>query len=100
MALMHLAIIPLGTSSPSVGEFVAEIQKTLEQSGFSYRLTDMGTTIEGNSRELLNFAGRLAEIPFSKGIQRVVTHISLDDRRDKKVALGDKVDAVAARLKK
>jgi uncharacterized protein (TIGR00106 family) len=99
MALMHLTIIPLGTGSASVGEYVADIQKALEKSGLPYTLTDMGTTVEGSSKELLILAGQLSEMPFSKGVQRVVTQISLDDRRDKKIELGDKIASVAARLK-
>jgi uncharacterized protein (TIGR00106 family) len=97
MALMHLTVIPLGTASPSVGEYVADIQTVLEKSGFPY-MTDMGTIVEGSSKELLALAAQLSELPFSKGIQRVVTQISLDDRRDKKAALGDKILSVAARL--
>ena len=100
MALMHLTIIPLGTGSASVGEYVVDIQKALEKSGLPYTLTDMGTTVEGSSKELLILAGQLSEMPFSKGVQRVVTQISLDDRRDKKIELGDKIASVAARLKK
>ena len=99
MALMHLTIIPLGTGSASVGEYVVDIQKALDKSGLPYTLTDMGTTVEGSSKELLILAGQLSEIPFSKGVQRVVTQISLDDRRDKKIELGDKIASVAARLK-
>ena len=99
MALMHLTIIPLGTQTISVGEFVAEIQKTLEVSEIPFQLTDMGTIIEGDSKDLLELAGRLAELSFKNGIQRVVTQISLDDRRDKKISLGDKAASVAARLK-
>jgi uncharacterized protein (TIGR00106 family) len=98
MALMYLTIIPLGTGSTSVGEYVADIQIALEESGFPYKLTDMGTTIEGSSRELLALAAQLAEMPFNKGVHRVVTQISLDDRRDKKVALGDKLVSVTERL--
>ena len=98
MALMHLTIIPLGTQSPSVGEFVVDIQKALEGAGMPFQLTDMGTIIEGDSKDLLQLAGQLAELPFNKGAQRVVTQISLDDRRDKKVSLGDKQASVAARL--
>jgi len=98
MALMHLTIIPLGTASASVGEYVVDIQKALAQSGFPHKLTDMGTIIEGSSSELLALAGKLAEMPFKKGVQRVVTQISLDDRRDKKTGLGDKVASVAGRL--
>jgi len=95
MALMNLTIIPLGTGSPSMGEFVADIQKALEKSGLPYRLTDMATTVEGNSKELLDLVAELSELPFSKGVHRVVTQISLDDRRDKNVKLGDKIAAVA-----
>jgi uncharacterized protein (TIGR00106 family) len=100
MALMHLTIVPLGTNSPSVGEYVADIQKILEKSGFPYELTDMGTIIEGNTEDLLNLAAQLSESPFSKGINRVLTQISLDDRRDKKVSIGAKKAAVADRLAK
>jgi uncharacterized protein (TIGR00106 family) len=98
MALMHLTIVPLGTDSTSLGEYVADIQEHLEQSGFSYKLTDMGTIIEGSKDDLLALAGRLAELPFNKGAARVSTQISLDDRRDKKVSLGDKISSVKARL--
>jgi len=98
MALMHLTIIPLGTGSASVGEYIADIQVALEKSGLPYRLTDMGTTIVGGSKELLVLAAQLSEMPFKKGVQRVVTQISLDDRRDKKVELGDKIISVARHL--
>lgn len=99
MALMHLTIIPLGTQTTSVGDYVVEIQKALDASGVPFRLTDMGTIIEGNSKDLLALAARLAEMPFQKGVKRVVTQISLDDRRDKNVSLGDKTASIAARLK-
>lgn len=99
MALMHLTVIPLGTGSPSVGNHVADIQQALANSGLPHKLTDMGTTIEGGSRELLALAAQLAEIPFNSGVQRVVTQISLDDRRDKKVEIGDKTASVAERLR-
>ena len=100
MALMHLTIIPLGTGSPSVCEFVADIQLVLEKSGFSYKLTDMGTIVEGRPEKLLELAAKLAELPFNKGINRVVTQISMDDRRDRKVSLGDKISSVGDRLAK
>ena len=98
MALMHLTIIQLGTHSPSVVEYVVDIQKALEKAGFPYELTDMGTIIEGKTEDLLKFAAQLAEMPFSKGVHRVSTQISLDDRRDKKISLGDKTASVDARM--
>jgi len=98
MALMHLTVIPMGTKSPSVGEYVADIQKVLEKKGFPYDLTDMGTIVEGSTEDLLKLAAQLAELPFSKGVNRVVTQISLDDRRDKKVSIGTKTASVAEYL--
>ena len=98
MALMHLTIIPLGTGSPSVGEFVADVQLVLKKSGFAYKLTDMGTIVEGSLENLLRLAGQLAEMPFNKGVNRVVTQISIDDRRDRRVVLGDKITSVGDRL--
>jgi uncharacterized protein (TIGR00106 family) len=92
--------MPLGTNSPSVGEYVVDIQKVLEKTCLPYELTDMGTVIEGNTKDLLELAAQLAEMPFSKGVNRVVTQISLDDRRDKKVSIGAKKASVASRLAK
>ena len=100
MALMHLTVIPMGTNSPSVGKYVADIQKVLEKTNFSYELTDMGTIVEGSTEDLLKLAAQLAELPFSRGINRVVTQISLDDRRDKNVSLGTKKASVADYLTK
>lgn len=98
MAIMQLTIIPLGTRTPGVGQYVADIQQALQGEGFPHTLTDMGTIIEGQPQELLALAGRLHALPFARGAQRVVTQITLDERRDKDVKLGDKTAAVQARL--
>lgn len=98
MALMQLTVIPLGTGSPSVGDYVADIQKALEKQGASFKLTDMGTIIEGEAAELLALAARVHELPFGRGVQRVVTQITLDDRRDRRVGLGEKSASVMRRL--
>jgi uncharacterized protein YqgV (UPF0045/DUF77 family) len=41
---------------------------------------------------------RYKVIPVSKGVPRVVTQITLDARRDKKIHLGDKIASVAEYL--
>ena len=98
MAIMQLTIIPLGTQTPSVGQYVAEVQQVLRKEGVRHALTDMGTIIEGEPQELLTLAARLHSLPFAHGVQRVVTQLTLDERRDKDVGLGDKTAAVQARL--
>lgn len=98
MALMQINVIPIGTGSPSVGGFVAGIIKTLAREGISCKLTDMGTVVEGEAGDLLRIAARLHELTFQQGAQRVVTQITIDDRRDKKISIGDKVASVTNRL--
>ena len=98
MALMQITIIPLGTASVSVGDHVAAVQRLLAAKGVPHQLNDMGTLIEGDPAELLRLAGTIHELPFQHGCRRVVTQISLDDRRDKKIAIGDKTAAVKQRL--
>jgi uncharacterized protein (TIGR00106 family) len=98
MAIMEISVVPLGLGHPGVGDYVAELVKYLESENLPYELTDMGTVMHGTPATLLRVALVLHELPFTKGVQRVVTHISIDDRRDKEVHLGDKKESVRARL--
>lgn len=99
MALMEITVIPVGTSTPSIGDYIADVVTFLKQEGIQHKLTDMGSLVEGDVDELLRIATKLHQVPFAKGIQRVMTIITIDDRRDKKVGLGDKVKSVMARVK-
>jgi uncharacterized protein (TIGR00106 family) len=99
MAIMEISVVPLGGADPSVGDFIAEVIRYLKQEGIPHELTDMGTLIHGHAARLLKVAQVLHEFPFERGVQRVVTHITIDDRRDKDVHLGDKVKSIKARIK-
>ncbi len=99
MALMEISVLPLGSGQPGVGDFIADLVRYLRQENIPHHLTDMGTNVEGEVERLLDLARTLHELPFSRGIQRVVTHITLDDRRDKEVHLGEKTSSVEERLK-
>ncbi len=92
MALMQLTIVPMGVKS--ISGFVAEIQNQLSTCGLPFTMHDMGTTIEGEADELLSLAAQIHQMPFSHGVKRVLTQISIDDRRDRIVHLGDKQRAV------
>ena len=50
MAIVDITVIPVGTGTPSVSEYVAEIQKVLRQyeGKIKYQLTPMSTLIEGD----------------------------------------------------
>jgi uncharacterized protein (TIGR00106 family) len=98
MAIMEISVVPLGLADVSVGDFVAQVIKYLQAEGIPHELTDMGTLIHGHAARLLKVAQVLHELPFERGVNRVVTHITIDDRRDKDVHLGDKIKSVKARL--
>jgi uncharacterized protein (TIGR00106 family) len=98
MALMEISVVPLGTGHPGVGQYVADIISYLKKNDLPHTLTDMGTVLEGDIDQLLAVAKVLRELPFQKDVWRVVTHITIDDRRDKTVHLNDKIKTVTQRL--
>ncbi len=98
MALMQITIIPLGTATTGVGDYIADVERFLRDRGVAHTLNDMGTVIHGAPEELLHLANEIHNLPFRRGAQRVVTHIALDDRRDKDRGLGAKQEAVLRRL--
>jgi uncharacterized protein (TIGR00106 family) len=99
MAIAEVTVIPVGTGSTSVSQYVAKCQKVLEkESGIHYQLTPMGTVIEGELNVLFRVLQKLHEVPFSEGAQRVVTSMRIDDRRDKKASMNQKINSVNEKL--
>jgi len=98
MAIAEVSIVPLGTSTTSVSDFVAGAVSILKTSGLSFELTAMGTIIEGDIVTLMATIQKMHETPFSKGVQRVYTVIKIDDRRDKQTGMDYKVHSVQDKL--
>jgi uncharacterized protein (TIGR00106 family) len=98
MAIAEVSIVPLGTATTSVSDFVAGAVSILKASGLRYELTAMGTMIEGDLMELMETIRAMHETPFSKGVQRVYTGIKIDDRRDKQTGMAYKVHSVEDKL--
>ncbi len=96
---MEISVIPIGTATPSIGDYIAEVVKVLEKDNLNYKLTDMGSIVEGDIDELFSIARKLHETSFKNETKRVITRIEIDDRRDKKVKIEDKVKSVMSRLK-
>ena len=95
---MEITVIPLGTGSPSVGDYIADIKKYLHDNKVEHSMHDMGTVIAGPTEELLKLAREIHLIPFTKGAERVITNISLDERLDLDRKLGEKLQSVNRRL--
>jgi uncharacterized protein (TIGR00106 family) len=100
MVIASLTVTPLGTETPSLSRYVAECARVLDESGIKHTLTPMGSVLEGPLEEILEILRKVHEIPFSKGVLRVTTRLTIDDRRDKEATAQGKVDSVEKRLKK
>jgi len=99
MALVEVSIIPLGTPTPSVSQYIAKAVKVLEgEKDIKYELTAMGTIIEGDLDRVLTLARKMHEAVFNAGIMRVVTTIKIDDRRDKTSSMSSKMESLKREL--
>lgn len=99
MAIMEISIVPVGTGTASVSNYIAAAVKVLESRGIKYQLTAMGTIVEGETGELLRLAQEMQEAVFRMGVSRIVTKINLDERRDKKMTMETKVESVREKMK-
>ncbi len=95
MAVAGVTVIPLGTGSPGVGDYVRACVDVLkEYPDLTVEPTPMSTVIEGDLGRILEAVKRMHEVPFEAGAQRVVTHITIDERRDKALTIQSKLNAV------
>ena len=94
--IAEIKIIPLGTATTNLSHYIAACLDTVKKAqGISYQLTAMGTIIQGTLEQIFELAQKMHEVPFALGAKRVVTTISIDDRRDKPITIESKVKAVS-----
>ena len=98
MAIAEVSVVPIGTAKTSVSEYVAGAVSILEESGLKYKLTPMGTIVEGDIKEVLDVISKMHETPFNRNAERVYTSIKIDDRRDIKAEMDNKVKSVMEKL--
>jgi len=98
MALIKVSIIPLGTGATSISKYIARAVEVLQGENIKYKLTAMGTIVEGDLSQLLTLARKMHEAVFDAGVMRAVTIIEIDDRRDKPSTMISKVKSVKKKL--
>jgi len=99
MAIAEVSVVPLGTKTPSVSQYVARAVKVLErEKSMKYEITPMGTIIEGDLDRILAVVKKMHEGTFGEGVARVLTTVKIDDRRDKALGMREKVDSLKKKL--
>jgi len=94
MAIMEVNVIPLGTRTASVSEYVTRAVKVLKEAGVKYEVTPMSTIIEGELDGLFHLAKIMHLATFGTDVKRVVTTLKIDDRRDQKLTMNEKIEKV------
>ena len=97
--IADIRVLPFSTDSTSVSHLIAAVVNVLKQApDINYQITPMATIIEGPLYRVMELMQEMHELPFTMGIDRVVTSINIDDRRDKRITMEGKVRAVAEKL--
>jgi uncharacterized protein (TIGR00106 family) len=100
MATADLSVLVLGRAQVGTSDYIAEIQRRLQQQErVRFRMHAMGTSLEGSVADILAVVAELHDVPFEQGAPRVYTVLKLDERRDRPgQTLDDKIRAVEDRL--
>lgn len=94
MPMFEITILPVGTNSTSLSKYVKISYQEIKKSGLRFQLTPMGTCIIGEFNEVFRLVERIHNKFAMLGIERISTHIKIDDRRDKKITFESKIKAV------
>lgn len=95
--LLEFSIVPVGTATSSIGEHLAEVLKVIDESGLPYKLNPMGTVVEGGWSDLMGLVKKCHETVMKRS-ERVMTTISIDDRKGKPNRIEEKVKSIEKRL--
>ena len=97
--IAEIKILPFGSGTAGVSHILADCVNVLEKANdISYQVTPMATIVQGPLDRILELVKEMHELPFSQGIQRVVTGITIDDRRDKPITMEGKVRAITDKI--
>lgn len=98
MALLEVSVVPVGTESPSISSYVAQACREAKRNGIKFDVTPTATVMEGDLRALIDIARQMHDAAFAAGSERVVTNISIDERRDKPLTMAESVRTVRSEL--
>jgi len=94
--IVDLCVVPLGVGV-SVGKYVAECQKVLQEAGLNHQLHAYGTNIEGDWDEVFAAIKLCYERVRAMGAPRITTSIKVGTRTDREQSMQEKIDSVSKR---
>lgn len=98
--IVEFSLVPLGVGI-SVSKFLVPAVKELERLRVKYEVTPMCTVFEvENVEEAFSIIKAAHEAVFGENVKRVVTTVKIDDRRDVKRGMKEKVEALKKEIKR
>lgn len=96
--LAEFSIVPLGTSN-SISSQVARVLKIVDASELPYKINPMGTIVEGSWDDVMELIKKCHNA-ILKTESRLITTISIDDRKGKSDRIDKKVESIEKKLGK
>ena len=101
MVMAEFSIVPIGSGETSVSRYVAAAVSSFRSvKGLDFEVTPMGTNLAADNLDAIFEAVRKAhEAVAALGAKRMVSTLRIDDRKDKRRCMKDKVDKIKKILK-
>jgi uncharacterized protein (TIGR00106 family) len=96
MVLLELTMSPTGKGE-SLSPYVSRILKVIDESGTTYRLTPMGTILEGEWNEVMKVVSDCFN-ELNKDCSRIGVHIKIDYRKGPESRMESKVSSLEKKL--
>lgn len=96
MILAQLSVYPIG-EGVSLGRFVKKGIKIIEDSGYTYQVGGMSTSLEApDLKALFKLIEQIHQAQLDEGAERVILELKVDDRHDKQATLEGKIKSVTS----
>ncbi len=96
--LFQVSMFPTSKKGTSASADVAKVIDIIDKSGLAYKLTAMSTLIEGEWEEVMDTLNNARKMLRENGHERIYIIINIDDRKDAKNRITDKVQSVEQQL--
>ncbi len=96
--IAEFSVIPIGAGVSTSAE-VAKVIKLIDESGLPYRVNPMGTVVEGEWAQVMELIRKCHDV-IGSDVERVITSITIDDRKGYADRMTRKIESVEKILDK
>jgi len=98
MVLLEFSMSPFGKGE-SLSPYVSRVLSVIDQSGVRYKLTPMGTILEGQWEEVMEIVTNCYK-ELEKDCNRISTNIRIDYRKGSTSRMQQKINSLESKLNK